>query len=414
MNDIQQQRQQQQQQHDGNHESTSSMAQSRDYNSELGFFKQDLSYRRSHGERDYERRRRGGPSDDLVSTRVTIERIPLEHCTEAAVLQYFAQFGAIERVLVTPEEQRALITFASSDAALAAFRSPEAIFGNRFVKIFLDRGHPGFFKSSSRRPSAGAGAGAGGAPYSHHRPPYASLRAERYNPVSNNSSKNYYQADYQPISRRPYYEGPSSDKPSSSVVDKQQRMLQLLDFQKKKEAFLQKQIQEQSSLLAQLESVALSDEARQMLMTALRAVQDSIQELSTASPSLLALGSSPLPPASLPVSSSSSSGDVVMAAAVEPGKSVMGVVQQPQLSYSGGFKRPTTPLMTDAVATATSTTTTAPPQSSVSYNLYGKTPPLTKSFRLDNSKKISITPIPDMFNQDQALFIKSFKVPPIF
>ena len=65
-----------------------------------------------------------------------VEKIPEEHLTLEAVNNWFKRFGTVTNVAVDKHSAKALVSFASHDEAHAAWKTQEAIFNNRFVKIF--------------------------------------------------------------------------------------------------------------------------------------------------------------------------------------------------------------------------------------------------------------------------------------
>lgn len=74
-----------------------------------------------------------GPRND---GKLCITQIPADSCTVERVRAYFQKFGHILSVGVSPHTASALIEFATADEAQAALGSPEAPFGNRFVRTF--------------------------------------------------------------------------------------------------------------------------------------------------------------------------------------------------------------------------------------------------------------------------------------
>lgn len=98
-----------------------------------------------HGRSPQDRRqnRRGrapfsaeGPVTDKSKTTIVVESIPEEHFSEEAVRDFFSQFGNIVEVSMQPYKHLAIVKYDNWDAANAAYRSPKAIFENRFVKVF--------------------------------------------------------------------------------------------------------------------------------------------------------------------------------------------------------------------------------------------------------------------------------------
>ena len=72
-------------------------------------------------------------------TRLVVDRIPYEHCSISAINDYFQKFGSLVNVTVNPEQRRARIQYSTTDEAMKAYHSSEAIFDNRFVKLYWDR-----------------------------------------------------------------------------------------------------------------------------------------------------------------------------------------------------------------------------------------------------------------------------------
>lgn len=75
----------------------------------------------------------------MSTTTLAIENVPREALSSANVRQFFVKFGPVKSVAVDPPGLRALVTFASPDDAKRALSSPEAIFGNRFVRVYRAR-----------------------------------------------------------------------------------------------------------------------------------------------------------------------------------------------------------------------------------------------------------------------------------
>ncbi|KXS11672.1 hypothetical protein M427DRAFT_426495 [Gonapodya prolifera JEL478] len=76
---------------------------------------------------------------DPSRTSIVVERIPPEHLGIEDVTQFFKKFGAVVNVNLDRRQSRAIVQFSNAEEAHAAYRSPEPIFGNRFVRIFIHR-----------------------------------------------------------------------------------------------------------------------------------------------------------------------------------------------------------------------------------------------------------------------------------
>ncbi|GAA5912939.1 hypothetical protein JCM5296_002531 [Sporobolomyces johnsonii] len=64
------------------------------------------------------------------------ENIPPQATNEQSVRGFFAKFGAVEALEVDARARRAKVTFGTVAEAERALSSPEAVFGNRFVRLY--------------------------------------------------------------------------------------------------------------------------------------------------------------------------------------------------------------------------------------------------------------------------------------
>ncbi|KAH9249795.1 hypothetical protein BASA81_012473 [Batrachochytrium salamandrivorans] len=69
-------------------------------------------------------------------TTLIVENIPPESCAMDKVNEYFKAFGTLTNIQVDPETKRATIQYSKTEEAQSAYRSPDPIFGNRFVKVY--------------------------------------------------------------------------------------------------------------------------------------------------------------------------------------------------------------------------------------------------------------------------------------
>ncbi|KAK4052272.1 hypothetical protein OIO90_004353 [Microbotryomycetes sp. JL221] len=79
---------------------------------------------------------RDGTARVLSDVTIAIENIPADFLNEQIVKDYFEQFGQVVKAVVDPPQFRSLVTFKESAQAKAALSSPQAVFGNRFVRIY--------------------------------------------------------------------------------------------------------------------------------------------------------------------------------------------------------------------------------------------------------------------------------------
>ena len=68
-----------------------------------------------------------------------VEKIPEDRLSLGAVNNWFKQFGSVTNVTVDPPIAKALVTFGEHDQVRRAWKSEEAVFGNRFAKVYWHR-----------------------------------------------------------------------------------------------------------------------------------------------------------------------------------------------------------------------------------------------------------------------------------
>ncbi|OXB38263.1 hypothetical protein LQV05_006504 [Cryptococcus neoformans] len=83
------------------------------------------------------------PPSDHSKTTLLITDIPEANMSVVAIRNYFQQFGTITSVALEGRGNRALVTFASNLEAYKAWKSDEAVFGNRHVKVLWHKPRPG-------------------------------------------------------------------------------------------------------------------------------------------------------------------------------------------------------------------------------------------------------------------------------
>ncbi|KAG5355754.1 putative RNA-binding protein [Yarrowia sp. B02] len=95
------------------------------------------------GQKRFNGNKRGGMSN--ISTphssaeynrKLVVEKIPDEFCSEQAVRDFFSKFGTLNSVKVNAAGKLAEIEFSTTAEAKSAYKSPDTIFGNRFVKVY--------------------------------------------------------------------------------------------------------------------------------------------------------------------------------------------------------------------------------------------------------------------------------------
>ena len=70
---------------------------------------------------------------------LVVEKIPEDKLSLDSVNSWFKRFGTVTNVAVDAASAKALVSFSTHEEALAAWKSEDAVFGNRFVKVFWHR-----------------------------------------------------------------------------------------------------------------------------------------------------------------------------------------------------------------------------------------------------------------------------------
>ncbi|KAF9513684.1 hypothetical protein BS47DRAFT_1485487 [Hydnum rufescens UP504] len=87
---------------------------------------------------------------------IVVEKIPQDQLSLEAVNDWFKRFGTVTNVAIDAPTQKALVSFHNHDEAHRAWKSEEAVFGNRFVKVFWHRPIPGQGEAGNRMLAASA------------------------------------------------------------------------------------------------------------------------------------------------------------------------------------------------------------------------------------------------------------------
>jgi RNA-binding protein 26 len=70
---------------------------------------------------------------------LVVEKIPEDNLSLDAVNSWFKRFGTVTNVAVDAVSAKALVSFSTHEEAHAAWKTEDAVFGNRFVKVFWHR-----------------------------------------------------------------------------------------------------------------------------------------------------------------------------------------------------------------------------------------------------------------------------------
>ena len=85
-----------------------------------------------------------------------MEKIPEDKLSLGAVNDWFSKFGTVTNVAVDAASAKALVSFTNHEDAHKAWKSEEAVFGNRFVKVFWHRPMEGHGQVGQRMLAASA------------------------------------------------------------------------------------------------------------------------------------------------------------------------------------------------------------------------------------------------------------------
>ncbi|ODN88089.1 hypothetical protein L198_06849 [Cryptococcus wingfieldii CBS 7118] len=83
------------------------------------------------------------PPKDRNGNTLVVSDIPRQNLTVPSIKDYFSKFGEVTNVAIDAKSARALVSFTSNFEAYQAWKSDQAIFDNRHVKVLWHRPHPG-------------------------------------------------------------------------------------------------------------------------------------------------------------------------------------------------------------------------------------------------------------------------------
>ncbi|KAJ7462627.1 hypothetical protein B0H11DRAFT_2053631 [Mycena galericulata] len=184
----------------------------------------------------------------LVVEKIPEDKLSLEHVND-----WFKRFGTVTNVAIDSSSAKALVSFSNHDEAHAAWKSEDAVFNNRFVKLFWHRPMEGHGQAGARMLAASAPIVANIVTKPEPGPSPAPAVA----PVASTSSR---------VVATPTRKSVSSA--TSALAAKQQ--------------LLEKQIAEQKALMASL-STASSEEKKE-IMSRLRKLGEEMTAAPTATP----------------------------------------------------------------------------------------------------------------------------------
>jgi RNA-binding protein 26 len=177
--------------------------------------------------------------DRRNDTTLVVEKIPEDSLSLESVNAWFKRFGAVTKVAIDPRNAKALVSFSDHKEAHAAWKSQEAVFNNRFVKLFWHRPMEGHGQTGARMLAASA-------------PLVANMAAKEKAATSVSTS-----------SQEPAIAGNAAAKPTPPRKTPASSALPATALAAKKE-LLDRQIAEQKALMVSYESASLEEKKRIM------------------------------------------------------------------------------------------------------------------------------------------------------
>ncbi|KAH9921931.1 uncharacterized protein BXZ73DRAFT_39181 [Epithele typhae] len=185
---------------------------------------------------------------------LVVEKIPEDKLSLGAVNDWFSKFGTVTNVAVDAPSSKALVSFNTHEEAYKAWKSEEAVFGNRFVKVFWHRPMEGHGQAGQRMLAASA-----------------PIVAQRTGPTAESASV------------------PQPPAPAPSVARSTSNMSSAAAALAAKQKLIEQQIEEQKTLMAKLSSATA--EEKKPIMARLRELNKEMKPSATSA-------QSPPPPAS--------------------------------------------------------------------------------------------------------------------
>ncbi|KAF9560207.1 hypothetical protein CPC08DRAFT_818389 [Agrocybe pediades] len=194
---------------------------------------------------------------------LVVEKIPEDKLSLECVNDWFKRFGTVTNVAIDPSSAKALVSFSNHEEAHAAWKSEEAVFNNRFVKVFWHRPMEGHGQVGARMLAASA-------------PLVANMS-------SNSTSAPASQPSATPSTTSTPVAGPvqsatSAEKKTPASSAKSATLTALAEKQQKLEAA----INEQKTLMASLSTA--SPEEKKEIMAKLRKLGEEMKGLTAAAP----------------------------------------------------------------------------------------------------------------------------------
>jgi RNA-binding protein 26 len=189
---------------------------------------------------------------------LVVEKIPDDKLSLETVNEWFKKFGVVTNVAIDASSAKALVSFSTHEEAHVAWKSEDAVFNNRFVKIFWHRPMEGQGQVGQRMLAASA-------------------------PVVANMSKEAPSSSSSTSKPTPAAEPTAQSPSTSSTTTHSQKPLaaptSAVSALAAKQQLLEQQIAEQKSLMERLGSA--QPEEKKVILTRLRKLGEEMKPIST-------------------------------------------------------------------------------------------------------------------------------------
>ncbi|CAH1777382.1 unnamed protein product [Owenia fusiformis] len=240
---------------------------------------------------------------DPTNCTLEVRKIPSGFNNIAKLNEHFGKFGIITNLQVSYEgdSEGALVTYASNGQAAAAYRCPDPVFNNRFIKVFWHNKDQESNNSGPKQESHKSVKDRLGIPPPHklqlnntkvQKP--TSTGTVSLTPTGNltktviNQSALHTEQPQQVQTHTHSTAAPVPVNPKRKVLpskydlQKMEVMKKQLEIQKQKQLLLGKQLQQQKMLISKLETNKnLTTEEKNAIMKTIKTVADSIEKLKT-------------------------------------------------------------------------------------------------------------------------------------
>ncbi|EIN13581.1 hypothetical protein PUNSTDRAFT_140090 [Punctularia strigosozonata HHB-11173 SS5] len=193
----------------------------------------------------------GGRPERRQDKTLVVEKIPQDKLSIESVTSWFKRFGTVTNVAIDARGGKALVSFSEHESAREAWKAEEAVFGNRFVKVFWHRPMKGHGEAGNKALAASA-------------PLVANLNKPALTP-SNSGDVPMGDATTKTAASTPVKKAPVSATASALAA---------------KQKLLEQQIAEQKQLMQSIESASTPQEKKE-IMARLRKLAEEMKTVSS-------------------------------------------------------------------------------------------------------------------------------------